>query len=157
MSTHDVPGAVAAHHDVLAMGCWAEHDDGSLIYVYSTEGDKVVYSMFDVSRDPVLEFRDAMSEKGFKKEFSWSKPGVSTKEGVQWTWHDKTPFDWDRVMVQFPSGPRDASAGATMTAAARIAERLKLRGNELREQISRPGGARTIMERVRDAIAAGRG
>jgi hypothetical protein len=27
MSTHDVPGAKAENHDVLAMGCWAEHAD----------------------------------------------------------------------------------------------------------------------------------
>jgi len=31
MSTNDVPGAKAANNDALAMGCWAEHADGSLI------------------------------------------------------------------------------------------------------------------------------
>lgn len=31
MSTNDVPGAKTENRDVLAMGCWAEHEDGSLI------------------------------------------------------------------------------------------------------------------------------
>lgn len=33
MSTQDVPGANRANRDQLASGCWAEHEDGSLLFV----------------------------------------------------------------------------------------------------------------------------
>lgn len=122
MSTNDVPGAVAGNNDTLAMGCWAEHQDKSLMFVESTEGGNVVYSMFDVSREPAIEFRDAMPEADFKKTFSWPN-----KLGEKWTWHDKTPFPWDQVMKDFPAGSRVASAGAMQTAARRAAEALGLR------------------------------
>lgn len=49
MSTNDVPGANPKNADVLAMGCWAEHEDGSLIFVESVEGGTVVYSIFDIA------------------------------------------------------------------------------------------------------------
>jgi len=73
MSTNDVPGAKPENHDVLAMGAWAEHDDGSLIFVEAVEAGTVVYSIFDV-QDPPVEYRDAMPETGFKERFSW-RPG----------------------------------------------------------------------------------
>jgi hypothetical protein len=128
MSTTDVPGAKSANNDVLAMGCWAEHEDGSLIFVESVEAGTVVYSMFDVSAEPVVEYRDAMPEKGFAKRFSWLG-----KNDVKWTWHDKTAFPWERVMEHFPPGSRTASAGATMSTAARVARHPSLRGG--------PGGS----------------
>jgi hypothetical protein len=49
MSTNDVPGARAENHDQLAIGCWAEHDDGSLVLVESTEAGRVIFSVFDLA------------------------------------------------------------------------------------------------------------
>jgi hypothetical protein len=152
MATHDVPGAKPGNRDQLAMGCWAEHEDRSLIFVESTEGGNVVYSVFDVARDPPLEFRDAMREGEFKAAFSWPN-----KVGEKWTWHDKTPFPWDRVMRDFPAGTRVASAGALTTAAQRIAERLGLRGRNferdryahLADEVRAAGG---IIDRLQRAI-----
>lgn len=140
MSTHDVPGAVAAHNDVLAMGCWGEHADGSLIFVQSTENGRVIYMMFDTAEDPVIEYRDAMPEADFKSTFSWSaeaKPSKKNKKvgavaDVKWTWHDKTPFPWDRVIKQgAKNGARFASADDQLSAAARVAASLNLRAKAL--------------------------
>ena len=152
MSTDDVPGFNPIHNDELAMGCWAEHEDGSLIFVESTEGNRVIYSMFDLDKDPIVEYRDAMSEKGFKERFS--HPNT---DKLEWTWHDKTEFPWDRVMDDFPAGEK-TSAVATLTAAARVAQSLELRAQEIQERHNvRPTPqreARTIMERLRDATRA---
>src|SRR6267142_1681110 len=100
MSTYDVPGARSSNHDELAMGCWAEHDDGSLIFVESTEGSRVVYSIFDMAKDPVVEYRDAMPEVSFKRTFSWQEGdnGNRALGKEKWLWHDKTPFPWDKVI-----------------------------------------------------------
>jgi hypothetical protein len=153
MSTTDVPGAKSVNHDVLAMGCWAEHEDGSLIFVESTEGGNVVYSIFDVAAQPIVEYRDAMPEKGFQKRFSWH-----SKDDVKWTWHDKTAFPWERVMEHFPPGSRNASAVGTMSAAQRVARSLDLRAEPLRERaVTRPGQAIGMMERIRNAVDALRG
>lgn len=123
MSTCDVPGFNKHNNDELSMGCWAEHEDGSLIFVQSTEGGRVIYMVFDTSVDPIVEYRDAMPMKGFKETFSWRN-----KTDIKWTWHDKTPFPWDRVIK---SGSRDgvhyASADDQLTAAAKVAKSLKLR------------------------------
>jgi len=62
MSTNDVPGHNPVNNDELRSNCWAEHDDGSLILVQSTEGGRVIYMMFDLSVEPVVEYRDAMPE-----------------------------------------------------------------------------------------------
>ncbi len=159
MSTHDVPGAAVKNRDVLAMGAWAEHDDGSLILVESTEGGSVVYSIFDVAVDPPVEYRDAMPEPGFKQRFSWLPQGLPDDDpsalNIRWTWHDKTPFPWDRVMRDFPPGARHVSAAEEMTAAQRVARSLDLRGERIRyrEPMQR-GSGRTIMQRVRSAIDA---
>lgn len=148
MSTNDVPGAKATNGDKLAMGCWAEHADGSMIFVNSTEGGKVVYSMFDTSKDPVVEYRDAMPLKGFEKQFSYPN-----KDKIAWNWHDKTPMPWDRVMAKFPAGTRHASAGGAMTVAERIAERLDLRaGPVIERELTQPGAAVGIMQRLGRAI-----
>ena len=117
MSTNDVPGSNPSNGDSLSVGCWAEHKDGSLIFVNGAEGKTVVYSVFDFSRTPVLEYRDAMATKDFKKHYSW--PG---KSGEKWTWHDKTPFPWEKVIKDFPSGTRIASANDLVSAAQRVAE-----------------------------------
>lgn len=73
MSTNDVPGAIENNHDELAMGCWAEHEDGSLLFVESTEGGRVIYSIFNMSVEPIVEYRDAMPLRGFEDLFSWSR------------------------------------------------------------------------------------
>lgn len=139
MSTNDVPGANPVNADVLAMGCWAEHEDGSLIFVESTEGNRVVYSMFDMSKDPIIEYRDAMPEVSFKKTFSWepdSKKAKKKSTNEKWTWHDKTPFNWDRVIPHgAQDGTRLASAAAIMTAAERVAASLKLHGGRISEEL----------------------
>lgn len=153
MSTNDVPGAKPQNADVLAMGCWAEADDGSLIFVEAVEAGKVVYSIFDLAQDPPVEYRDAMAEGGFKTVFSWP-----TDTGDRWTWHDKTLFPWDRIMGEFASGPRPASALAQMTAAQRVATSLHLRGSNLaRDRVRRTTEqtlerGRSVMDKVKRAI-----
>ena len=155
MSTNDVPGANPVNKDVLAMGAWAEHEDGSLIFVESVEAGRVVYSIFDVDQDPPVEYRDAMPEVGFKSRFSW-KPGQAS--GDKWTWHDKTLFPWDRVMQDFPAGARRPSADAEISAAARVAQSLNLRAGAVRErEFAKPTlqrAATTIMRGIREAIDA---
>lgn len=134
MSTNDVPGAVAANRDELAMGCWAEAADGSMIVVHSTEGGNVVFSVFDLSKkaDPV-EYRSALAETAFKDTFTWKGGKGGSKD--KWTWHDKTPFPWDRVMkAGLPDGQRPISADHILTAAQRVAESLKDMGMQVREE-----------------------
>jgi len=148
MSTHDVPGANPANNDQLKMGCWAEHEDGSLIFVESTEGERVVYSMFDIAKTPLLEYRDAMAKATFEKTFTYDPDDDLDPAKIVWTWHDKTPFDWNRVIrAGGQDGPRHASAEHTRTAAQRVAESLELRG----DQISRDLGhrAETVVNRSR--------
>lgn len=127
MSTHDVPGANPDNGDELAVGCWAEHDDKSLIFVSGNENSRVIYSVFDMSKDPILEYRDAMPESAFKKAYSWDKK----KGGEKWTWHDKTPFPWDRVIKHGATdGLKFASAHDQLSAAARVARSLGLEARE---------------------------
>ncbi len=122
MSTSDVPEANPANGDDLHVGCWAEHNDGSLMMVQGAENG-IVYSIFDVSRDPPIEYRDSMVEKEFKKAF--------TKKG--WIWHDKTAFPWDRVMRVFKSGQLHVSAADQLSAAQVLAERRSLRGLQIQQ------------------------
>lgn len=160
MSTNDVPGFDPANRDVLAMGCWAEHEDGSLMFVESVEAGRAIYSMFDMSKTPPIEYRDAMPEDTFKKNFSW-KPGSNTPvAGVKWTWHDKTLFPWDKVIkAGARDGTRDAFAEHTLTAAERVAESLHLRGAAVARDIRhrgddvRPRGAGRIFDKLSRAIA----
>ena len=130
VSTHDVPGARASNNDELAIGCWAEHDDGSLIFVESTENGRVIYSIFDVNDpDNPVEYRDSMSIRAFKKEFSWD---VKKKKSIKWTWHDKTPFPWDRIIeLGGKDGVRYPSADHLLTAAQKVARSRDLRGSKL--------------------------
>lgn len=158
MSTNDVPGAVEAHQDSLHMGCWAEHEDGSLILVEGVENGKVVFEIFDLSRpgDPV-GYRDAMPEADFKRQFSFPPVGTSK---VRWTWHDKTPFDWSRIMrLGERPRPRAVSAEQELSAAERIAEDLKLRGRhinreDIEDRVERSGAKSPaeIVQRIADAI-----
>jgi hypothetical protein len=131
MSTQDVPGANQANADKLAAGCWAEHTDGSLIYVKGTENDMVIYEIYDVAVDPPVSYTDAMPRDGFMKQFSVPPVG---KSKIPWTWHDKTAFPWDRVMkdIKRPH-PAVSRAKDMLSAAARVAESLKLRGRKIDE------------------------
>jgi hypothetical protein len=129
MSTNDVPGANPANSDQLRMGCWAEHNDGSLIFVKSVEGSRVIYEMYDTSVNPIIQYTDAMKEEAFKKQFSWNP---SDKNSIKWTWHDKTAFPWDRIIKH---GARDgvsfASAQDQISAAARVALSMALSGKNI--------------------------
>ncbi len=161
MSTNDVPGANPAHADELGMGCWAEHDDGSLIFVESTENGRVIYSMFDISTDPITEYRDSMPEAGFKRAFSYDA-GDSL---VVWTWHDKTPFPWDRIIaLGARDGVRHTHADEVINAAERVARSRTLRGKDIDpddyahyEEVQRSKPARSIMTRIQRAINELRG
>lgn len=108
MSTLDVPGYKAEHNDTLAMGCWAEHDDGSLLLVERiTEAGKVEYSIIDRSSDPVTEYWGSMPEGLFKRSFSHGGP-----VGLGWVWHDKSPWPMERatVPVKLLEAPRSIAA-----------------------------------------------
>lgn len=134
MSTYDVPGANPANNDELRMGCWAEHDDGSLIFVYSTEGNRVIYTMFDLAKDPIVEYRDSMRQDAFEKTFTWDPTKKAKKGAEKWLWHDKTPFPWDRIIKDGgQDGIKFASASALKTAAERVAESLRLRAETVKD------------------------
>lgn len=138
MSTNDVPGYKDSNNDELKMGCWAEHDDGSLIFIESVENHSVIYSIFDMAKAPIVEYRDAMPEKDFKVAFSW-KADTSQVTGkgknvpqLEWTWHDKTRFPWEKVIKDgAKDGVRYASAADLRTAAERVADSLKLRAERV--------------------------
>ncbi len=153
MSTPDVPGHKKANNDELGMGCWAEHDDGSLILVESAEGGQVIFSMFDTSQHEVFEYRDRMNQGAFNKAFSWDSKDPSSD---RWTWHDKTPFPWDRVMAERPAGARPASADQTMNTAERLA---KARGLDPKEfdydsALVKAGAlGQSIVEKVQRALS----
>ena len=109
MSTDSVPGKDPKNNDTLHAGCWAEHKDGSLILVESTEigtggpgrpskDGNVLYSTFSLGAT-VNEYRAAESLAKFSSMFSYV-PEKDRGDGVseEWTWHDKTPFPWNRVI-----------------------------------------------------------
>lgn len=158
MSTNDVPGANAANADVLAAGCWAEHDDGSLLFVKGSEQSQVIYELYDLDQQPPVYYQDAMREDAFKRAFSFPPVGTSPEK---WTWHDKTPFPWDRVMKTFNKPrPVHADVNDQMSAAARVADSLRLRTQKMTEdvlghrteQVRQKG--RSIMERLEAALEA---
>lgn len=110
MSTNDVPGYNSANRDELRAGCWAEHQDGSLIYVYAVEADMVSYRIFDMTKSPPIEYLDRMSVKEFGELFSCNPSDINKVIAVPrgkdkkrvtkqvYTWHDKTPSD---LLVKF--------------------------------------------------------
>ena len=140
MSTNDVPGYKAANNDVLAMGCWAEHEDGSLIFVESVENYRVIYSIFDMAKAPIVEYRDAMPETDFNAAFSWQSESKVSKKArgvnqIKWTWHDKTRFPWERVIKDgAKDGMRFACAADLRNAAERVADSLKLRAQAITDK-----------------------
>jgi hypothetical protein len=131
MSTGDVPGSNPANGDNLHVGCWSEHADGSLIFVAGAERGLITYSIFDPNAaGGMLEYRTRMAEKAFRDMFVSKAPGTTG-----WTWHDKKPFDWDRVIkAGATEGARYASAADQLSAAAQIAADLNLRARELSRQ-----------------------
>jgi hypothetical protein len=158
MATHDVPGKNPSNHDELDVGCWAEHDDGSLLLVEGIETGKVIYSIFDMSAEPPIEFRDAMPEDGFKDYFSFDDNDDATEK---WLWHDKTSFPWDKVMQHFKAGYKPTSGLDQISAAQRTAERMGLKGRnlhksdvsdkvDLSEQVGRAG--HIIIGKIQEAI-----
>ena len=82
MSTKGVPGSKAAPQDKLSRGCWAEKG-AELVLVEQVKTPTVVYLSIDAKKAAKPA---AMAQVDFEKQF----------EG--WTWHDKTPFPWDRVL-----------------------------------------------------------
>jgi hypothetical protein len=158
MSTNDVPGHKPANKDQLATGCWAEHADGSLIFVESTEGGRVVYSIFDMDKVPIVEYRDAMAEGGFKTAFSWDPKKAGKQE--RWTWHDKTPFPWDRIIkAGGKDGTKYASAEDHLNAAERVRRSREIhRGQPVDTEAARTRvdtlgkKAKSILKRLQDAI-----
>lgn len=165
MSTYDVPGANPANRDQLACGCWAEHNDGSLIFVESTEVNRVIYSIFDMAKQPPVEYRDAMTEAAFKLAFSWRRgddDDLSNDDDLpneQWVWHDKTPFPWDRIIKQGATdGGRPAFAEQQLSAAERVAESLRLRGAAIARDIRHRSDqtvrrSATIWDKISRAVA----
>lgn len=112
MATDDVPGANEANNDHLRMGCWAEADQGkSLIFVKSTEDDRVIYDVFDLTHEPIVQWPDAMAIDDFKKHFTYDPKQLNQRSlnSIRWTWHDKTPFPWNKVIKQ---GARDIAGYA---------------------------------------------
>ena len=151
MSTNDVPGAKSTNNDSLHMGCWAEHNDGSLIFVEANEAGRVVYSIFDTAEYPIVEYRDAMIEKDFKSQFSWNG------NNIKWTWHDKTPFPWDRIIKQgAKSGMKYPTAYDQISAAAKVAESIKARGKPVDptdyEHLAENKKSKSIITRLQRAI-----
>lgn len=97
MATLDVPGANPANKDYLSPLNWAEHEDGSLILVMHVMRDRgeVIFSMFDLKQD--AEYKTVMSISDFERKFSSCKEKLPDDPTEKWTWHDKTPFPYDRL------------------------------------------------------------
>lgn len=156
MSTPDVPGHNPANNDVLAMGCWAEHQDESLILVENTEGGRVIYSVFDMSKTPPMEYRDSMAEGAFKKTYSWDPK----KSKDRWTWHDKTQFPWDKLIgTGLRDGVKHVHADDQISAAERIIRNREIhRGSPVDRETARTRvdslgkKAKHILRRLEDAI-----
>ena len=131
MSTIDCPGANPVNNDKLSRGCWAEHKDSSLIFVKDIdENDRVIFEMYDLTdpKDPVY-YPHAMSKTDFEKQFSYK----SKVQDVKWTWHDKTPFVWDKVMRIISNPVPARPAEAQISAAKKVAESLKAKACALDE------------------------
>jgi hypothetical protein len=143
MSTTDVPGYRKRNHDELHVGCWGEHEDGSMIFVEGFEDGNVIYSVFDP--DKGVEYRDMMTKEFFEKKFTFDG------RGDLWTWHDKTPFPWQNLSSQFKHGEKDITAMQTISAAERVAESLSLRAKEIRDVQTISG--KGIMSKLRRAMA----
>jgi hypothetical protein len=160
MSTQDVPGfddlKSDAKQDELHIGVWGEHSDNSLILVEGVEQGRVVFSIFDMSPTPPMEYRDSLPEKQFKSQFSFNSKSSIIKQG--WVWHDKTQFPWNKIMDNFPDGTRYPSADVAVNEAQRIAKIKSLRGaivkkenyTHMMDQIGKKG--RMIVDKIQRAV-----
>lgn len=170
MATNDVPGANPANKDKLARGAWAEHEDGSMIYVVDIdENGRVIFNIYDMSKEdgPVF-YPNALSTKDFEETFSFNPKKKKDKKvaDIKWTWHDKTPMDWNRVMKVFDNPtPQHTTVAATLSAAARIAQSLqsKVIQHLSKDDVishsgkeARPAGntGKKIRDRLRNAMKA---
>jgi hypothetical protein len=141
MSTNDVPGMNPQNNDDLHAGCWAEHVDGTLIYVLGTENRRVLYELFELMdpKNPV-EYRDAMKQNEFEKQFSWDP---ANPKSIKWTWHDKSAFPWDRVMKSFRQGVRAVSVKKQLDDAKRVRKTVKkhsVRAKSVAQVVARDRG-----------------
>lgn len=132
MSTDTVPGADPANRDKLTGGCWAEHEDGSMVFVKDiTENDVVIFEIYDFKDrgDPVF-WPHALALKDFENTFSYRPKKKKHKDiaDIKWIWHDKTPMPWDRIMkvIKSPS-PQSTNVEQTLSAANRLANSLNAR------------------------------
>lgn len=167
MATNDTPGSNPENKDKLARGCWAEHEDGSLIFVKDIdENDRVIFEMYDFKNPahPVY-YPAALTLSQFHKQFSYDAKKVGSVH-LKWTWHDKTPMPWDKVMrlIDQPS-PVAANPQDTLSAAAQMAQSLQLRLAEVLEPETvynhqgidvRPAQkqARNLLGRLKNAMEA---
>lgn len=85
MATKDVPGSKAANKDTLAQGSWAEKGS-DLVLVEKVKAPSVVFLTFDTFDAKKIVIPASLTQKDFEKAYQG------------WTWHDKTPFPWDRVL-----------------------------------------------------------
>lgn len=157
MSTNDVPGAKSSNNDKLSRGCWAEHDDGSLIYVKDIdENDRVIFEIYDLVLNPPAYYPHALAKTDFEKKFSYRN-----KNDIKWTWHDKTAFPWDKIMQIIDTPLPVFSAADQISAAERVANSLRARMHDLNIQhvenlsgqkvLSRKQ-AKKFMNRIKEAI-----
>jgi len=171
MATNDVPGSNPQNNDTLKPGCWAEHDDGSLIFVKDIdEHDRVIFDVYDLGGAvPRIFYPTPLARKKFNETFSFKatrRRKSTDAEPVLWTWHDKSPFPWNKVSrsVDSISAPVETS-GAEPTAAERIAVDLQMRMSTVltRKLVHENQGlserpvsrtSRTIADRLKNAIAA---
>jgi len=159
ISTNDVPGYNPVNNDKLGNGTWAEHEDKSLIFVKSTEDDRVIYEIYDLAQNPPVYYVDAMAVGAFKKTYSYD-PNDLKKD--RWTWHDKTPFPWDRVIK---SGVNDGlhytTADSLISAAQRIVRHRELHTSHavdtptleaMVDKIEDKGVARAVLKRLQERL-----
>lgn len=163
MATDTVPGAKPENADKLARGCWAEHADGSMIYVVDKdENDRIIFMMYDLNLDPPQFWTHAMALKEFEKQFTFDPKGKIPLSDVRWTWHDKTPMPWERVMKVIKSPTPQMSVTDALSAAARLAKSLQARMGKLDEEhveaLSGQGSERakasaiSVFDKIRRAI-----
>lgn len=167
MSTPDVPGYNPKNNDKLSKGNWAEHEDGSLIYVTDiTPKGKVIFELIDLkNRNNPLKYTHAKDLRDFQKSFSYN-PKSSDIDQIKWTWHDKSPFPWEVVMKQLTNPtPLLPDVMDEPNAATKVAQSLQCRLVEtLTEKDALemggltkkegPSTARSIFQRLRDAMNA---
>ena len=124
MSTNDVPGAVKRNHDDLHQECWAEADDGSLLRIEGITRGKVYFTLYD-PKDPGFKYVTGMVEDEFKRHFSFD-PKKTGSLAIKWTWHDKTPWPFERVIdMGIKEGHQRVFAADVITNGKQVADHLK--------------------------------